>query len=555
VLLVQVSTDDENTNVNDTAFESAFFANDAYSVASHWNDCSAGRAGPLVPYLTDGANTVLSVLVEGTSASFTRTTLFLAAKAAVESKLNLTSGLGAAVDHVVFCVPPGLSGPTFLASGAFNSFWIVANSTGWCTNAAVLQHELGHLYGLKHAGQGDLEYGDESSLMGQTYLTETKTGWYRCFNGQNFWSLGWFADLAMEVSLPPNMYNIATPSSTKIVLATFVDVDKNTMGHAVVVKVLDLYLVYNRRKGYNADTGDFPDMVTIVRQLDSLDSSLLAGLDDSTERNMFRYDTGGALPLTIQVCDRLDGDATSPDRFTVGIGYDKFPCVSSISSTSPTAFPTVGASRVPITLSPTAGNPTASPSLELSSVDTLAPSMRPSYEKPSRQAWLVIPSQTSVPTLYPSQVKAASENNTSLVATPTSTSTLPSPPTGVPTLAPPPISTSNGIPTLYPSQDEAASLLSSTSTVEPTSTTQTHLSYPTVAPQLYTQTLSSKRPSTIGTQAPFPPINSEDVLLNPKNNKSQLGLSVGLSVSLVVLLCFAAALFHRRGRNRFMVKR
>jgi Gametolysin peptidase M11 len=225
VLLVHVSTDDKNTNVNDTAFESAFFANDAYSVASHWNDYSAGPAGPLVPYLTDCANTVLSVHVEGTSASFICTTLFLVAKAAVESKLNLTSGLGAAVDHVIFCVPPSLSGPTFHASGAFNSFWIVANSTGWCMNATILQHELGHLYGLKHAGQGDLEYGDKFSLMGQTYLTETKTGWYRCFNGQNFWSLGWFVDLAIEVSLPPTRYDIATPSSTKIVLAS------NLCGH------------------------------------------------------------------------------------------------------------------------------------------------------------------------------------------------------------------------------------------------------------------------------------------------------------------------------------
>jgi hypothetical protein len=51
-------------------------------------------------------------------------------------------------------------------------------------------------------------------------------------------------------------------------------------------------------------------MMTIVGKLDNLDS-LQAVLDDSSEQNMFRYDTGGARLLTIQICNCLDGNATS----------------------------------------------------------------------------------------------------------------------------------------------------------------------------------------------------------------------------------------------------
>lgn len=336
VLLVQVSTNDEGTNIEDTAFVDAFFANDTYSVATHWSDCSAGRALSLVLY--DVTNPVVTVRVVGQSASYNRTTLFLEAKTAVESKLALTSSLASVVDHVVFCVPSGLSGPTFLASGAFDSYWMVAKPQA-CTDPAVLFHELGHLYALKHAGQGDLPYGDETSLMGQTVASATKPVKYRCFNGQNFWKLGWFADLSVEII--PLESSGTRPSAIKLELASYLDVSKVPQGLTVVVKVLDLFLVYNRRSDYNVDTGDFPNMVTVVRELDDQNSSLLAGLDDSSASSVFRYDTGGSHPLTIQICDRIYGDALSPDRFTVAIGYESLPCASdaNVETLTPTMAP------------------------------------------------------------------------------------------------------------------------------------------------------------------------------------------------------------------------
>lgn len=559
VLLVQVNTSDEVTNVDDMAFERAFFASDEYSVASHWNECSAGRAIPLVPY--DTINPVLSIRVEGTSASYNRTTLFLTAKAAVESKLGLGSGLDAAVDHVVFCVPPGLAGPTFLASGAVGSFWIVAKPQA-CNDAAVLLHELGHLYSLKHAGQGDDAYGDETSLMGHTAATETKPVRYRCFNGQNLWKLQWFTDLSLEVSLPSST-DSSTPSSTKVELATFMDVDKVKRDQAVVVKVLDLYLVYNRQKDYNTDTGDFPNMVTIVRELDTLHSSLLAGLDDSSDRNMFRYDSGGARTLTIQICDRVGGDAASADRFTVGIGFDEFPCSSVSRSGSPTATPTSSVNRIAITPHPTMRIPIQSPSQIMSALgtheptSTHAPSMRTSPPSPITITNTASPSirtsifdnvfqDEAVPSLSPTEEEVSQNNLTA--AKPTST------PSAIPTLAIKQISRSS-TPTLDQSQFEATQ----TSNFSSANSTTVNMNQPSaqtapsslpMVPTAYK--LESKAPSirvAIMTQAPFPPIQRDDTAPNYQNDKSRLSLTVSLSVSLITLVGLAIVCFRRNGQT------
>jgi Gametolysin peptidase M11 len=345
-LLVKVSTNDEVTAVNDSDFIATVYSNTTYSVVTHLNECSSGRAPKLIPYQRNSSlqlDSVLSVNLPGSSASYNRTTLFLAAKEDVEEQLQLNHGvgLGDAVDFVIFCVPSGLSGPTFLASGAFDSFWIVAKISA-CTNPTILLHELGHVYGLKHANQGNVEYGDETSLMGLSSVSKGN----RCFNGHNLWKLKWFQkDYATEVVL-----NTETLPSATLELATFLDVSKVSYGQQVVlVKVFDLYLVYNRQKLYNRDTGDFPDMVTIVRELETQDSDLLAGLNENRGNDIFRYRRKDEQSVTIQICKRLDGDETNTDRFQVAIGYDDFPCTSS----NPidyqlSSVPTVVPSSVPV---------------------------------------------------------------------------------------------------------------------------------------------------------------------------------------------------------------
>jgi hypothetical protein len=315
-----VSTDDEVVpdKVDPSDFYDTFFSETEYSVSSQYSSCSAGQF-VLEPY--DVEQPVVQIRLNGrTAASYTRGSIFAAANEALEDMYSV-SNVGHIADHAIFCLPAGLSGPPFRATSAVNGFWTAANSTSWCTNPAVLMHELGHHLGLGHAGEREDEYGDESSIMGQTYLSDDTSGNQRCFNGQNLWHLGWFQERAIEI-----FPFVKSPQTTE--LATYIDFTETVDGQAVVIKVADFYLVYNRKKSYNSQTGDFPDMVTIVQQVDGLHSSLLTGLDDTEENSLFTKSMGPGLPdLTIQICGkRTNGTwVGKADSFRVAFGLGAEP--------------------------------------------------------------------------------------------------------------------------------------------------------------------------------------------------------------------------------------
>lgn len=348
-LLVKVSTSDEELIINDSDFISTVYSNSTYSVSKQLNACSSKRAPVLVPYQSNASSVaeVVQVRLPNNSVTYNRTSIVMAAIDGVKLHLGLSENiqLRDMLDFVVFCVPTSLSGPAFLASGAYKSFWVVAKASA-CTNPKILLHEFGHMFGMKHARQDEDEYGDVTSIMGRTTNSEN-----RCFNGYNFWRTGWFNnDYAREI-LTTSDYQFPIMIS----LATFVDVSKlQTQQHLVVVlKIDDLYLVYNRRKGCNNETGEFPDMVTVVRALETEESDLVIGLNETNGSNVYRYTNHASQPITIQMCNRHRGNATSADHYAIAIGISSYPCVISpdekYSSESATATP----SRMPITRSPT----------------------------------------------------------------------------------------------------------------------------------------------------------------------------------------------------------
>jgi Gametolysin peptidase M11 len=319
-LLVTVSTVDERVLIDENNFISAVYSDTTYSVASQLKACSSGRAPTFVPYHKNGTfgAEILNVELPFPAAVYNRSSIVLAAITSVERQLRIDEDLSEVVNFVIFCVPTGLSGPTFLASSALNSFWIVARPSA-CTNPSILLHEFGHLYGLKHARQGVEEYGDETSIMG---LTSSKRN--RCFNGYNFWKLGWFNnDFAKEVTIPSN------PAISVIVkLATFVDLSslQPERDWIVLLKVNDLYVVYNRQKMFNNETGEYPNKVTIVRELDTEESTLVAGLTEKYGSNVYRFTSNESQRVTIQVCDHIYENLASAEHYTVAVGIDDFPC-------------------------------------------------------------------------------------------------------------------------------------------------------------------------------------------------------------------------------------
>jgi hypothetical protein len=138
----------------------------------------------------------------------------------------------------------------------------------------------------------------------------------RCYNGQNHWHLGWFADRSISVDA----------STTRLYsIAAFVDYELTTTSQYVLLHVaeIDLYLQYNRAKRFNIDSGEYQDRLTIVQTIPD-GTKLLAGLNK--ESPLFLLSEQGQT-LVIELCNvNNSNDGQLPDLLTVSVGFDESRC-------------------------------------------------------------------------------------------------------------------------------------------------------------------------------------------------------------------------------------
>ena len=154
---------------------------DAVNLKSQYDDCSYGNLtfSPLnetvYPSLSAPGVYEIEVAVSGTSNGVVRN--------AVTASLPSFD-----FDYVMYCLPPGTDG-SWIAYAYVNAKISVYNNE-WCTYVSGQMHEVGkfvvvmsptryasttystfhfmtgHNLGLGHAGEGSLEYGDQSGMMG-----------------------------------------------------------------------------------------------------------------------------------------------------------------------------------------------------------------------------------------------------------------------------------------------------------------------------------------------------------------------------------------------------
>ena len=127
----------------------------------------------------------------------------------------------------------------------------------------------------------------------------------KCFNAQKNWVLGWYKDKQLEIN---------SGSSWVGKLVSFVDYDQASpsRNEYVLLKTGNLYIQYNRKEGFNSQTREHWNKVTVVyventnKQL--IQSEMLAGLDSGLTATVFG--------VRITVCYRSAGP---PDYAFVSI--------------------------------------------------------------------------------------------------------------------------------------------------------------------------------------------------------------------------------------------
>lgn len=188
--------------------------------------------------------------------------------------------------------------------------------------------------------------GDETTIMG--FSSSSKTGPSKCFNGQNIWHFGWFKNRSTMVD-PFQGHQI-------LELSPFVDFDKTNGYQVVLITIFDMHIVYNRAKGFNAETSEHQNKVTIVKEENEINSALLAVLDMDQPTFTIQNILGSEQSLYIQLCDSVVGQWEA-DYYTISIGLDYTMCADKVTTASPTEqpthFPTLSPTNSPTTPMPT----------------------------------------------------------------------------------------------------------------------------------------------------------------------------------------------------------
>lgn len=352
VLILRISSEDKQlTKTAATLSNTAFGTSGTVTnFASQYSDCSNGDLTFVEATgrnIVDGvAEIKLDMSVVGRDAG---TVMNAATVAATETLDSFPDKY----DHVLYCLPPGTTKSgryDWIAFGYFNYYRTVYNDR-WCTSLSVKMHEVGHNLGLAHSGEGKNKYGDTSGLMGKSFAPED--GPKMCFNAAKSWDLNWYSDRRQVVDLTtgPKLLNFAgivdyskgqTTENLHTVLAKIPEITSRT----------DLYLMYNDASGFNSETKEFRNRVTVVEAAAKSTSYVRGNL---TAGQIYRKPNfnGTSQDLVIEMCDFVKG-SPSLARVLFFIDEDKpFSCLTlkeildDVTPTPPTFSPSAAPNNSP----------------------------------------------------------------------------------------------------------------------------------------------------------------------------------------------------------------
>jgi hypothetical protein len=312
VLVLRVNTFDSTNRFSkwelaNGVFGSLVGGDDAHNLASQFDACSNGQL-TFEPATGAGIqNGVMNVNIDLSSESDNGDLENAATIVAEISGIKLSW-----FDHVMYCMPP--SSQSWIAYGYFDSGRTVY-SDRFCISLSAQLHEFGHNLNLEHSGDGSVAYGDGSGYMGYSYLSSE--GPLMCFNAAKSYQLGWYYD--REVDL-----NTATGDSFSGKLVGTADYSSSTEDHTVILRIQrpsrnrDLFVMYNRAKGINAETKTGKDKLVVSAGGNEHESNLLQSLGSNSQYVISDFE-GSSRDLTIKTFGM--GSDGSVDFLNVLIGF------------------------------------------------------------------------------------------------------------------------------------------------------------------------------------------------------------------------------------------
>ena len=309
VLMVRVSTLDQQPLVSAEEFQRRVMQSSGYSMADQYKQCSFGK---LQFELAQNQNVIDLVLDKEIRQYETNLHLLSAAQYQVQQMFNVDK-IQSITDHIMFCLPSGLDGDwvAFAGVGDYRS----AYRDSYCGTLSVSMHEVGHNLGLRHSNE-DGDYLDLTGYMGVGRDVQDYP--LKCFNAEKNWNLGWYNDRALKI-------NPAVEGPHMVKLAPFVDYDKIPDEQYVLINVDDKFFVqYNRAKGMNSETEEKRNQVVIVERGKGDNSEVLDGIVRHWNQKAMAfgpYDNDSA--VVFHICEELPDDV-----LLISIGINESICGS-----------------------------------------------------------------------------------------------------------------------------------------------------------------------------------------------------------------------------------
>ncbi|KAJ1445098.1 hypothetical protein M885DRAFT_579810 [Pelagophyceae sp. CCMP2097] len=291
VLIVRVSTPSQAPTLSATELSDLAFSREKgrVTLASQFDECSMG-ALQFVP--KEGFGIVGGVVEVTVAASSDDEVLRTTASDALTAALRVES-LDDFFDHIMFVLPPG--------SGSWLAYAYLCNKVSvfnddWAGAVSAQMHEVGHNLCKYHSGEGNSEYGDQSSIMGSSF--KRLNGPKMCFDAAMSFDFGWYADHQSSL--------VVASQAGAFQLVGLADYKKTQDGQLTVLRVtrvegLAMHLMYNRKSGVNGGVNEFEDQVTVVSGGENQYSTVLAGLSSGQAVTVPAFD--GGFDLVISVCE------------------------------------------------------------------------------------------------------------------------------------------------------------------------------------------------------------------------------------------------------------